>query len=674
MPQKIRTAFLLWLLCFAATPAQSGELTRAEKAFLDRIDAKRAYEQIRHVSEEVVSNRNGAGAGSVIAGTEDEKKAAKYIADFFSRLGLEVERQSFPVRVFEYEEPELRVADERFPAVSLYTAPGTYGLRDGEAYRRGNMDDGEVLELTLVDVGLGIRADYERVGDVTGKAVLIQRDDDRTDWPSLPLAEAAHRGAAAAIFYGCTSDTPAPGALKQDSVQYQDAIPALSVTRDDAGKIQQKLAGDPVTITIRSRVTERDGDSLNVIGRLAGTTLPDQSVIYGAHMDRWFHGAQDNSTGIGSMLELARVFAKDEAPERTLIFIAFGGEEAGGKNTLADWLTGSYAFTGTRAEQVHNTALYFNLDSVGWGSRQGTLSSTPEAMPFFRELVSDLDLSDRLSVQAGLSTWMDSWCFGGIHGTTSVSVQWRLAYSGAGDDELNYLDFYHTDMDRFDEKRISNIPLDLKIAALAGYRMSRSKALPYDFSATASWLEEGLQADAKRVPSINFGPVIEAVTKMKEAASSRGGELDESIRLSLRKRIYPELVYAGGFAGGLRTSSHTAQLARIVEAQTALQQGQVAPARAALEAMLGASRHLSPEPYKDSRRRHVEMTSWNAERGQLPPLPPEQVYDAYELLDGNPDLAKQKLYKAWIVAKQKLQSTLRHVQLVAEEVTAAIEK
>jgi hypothetical protein len=68
------------------------------------------------------------------------------------------------------------------------------------------------------------------------------------------------------------------------------------------------------------------------------------------------------------------------------------------------------------------------------------------------------------------------------------------------------------------------------------------------------------------------------------------------------------------------------------------------------------------------------MTSWNAERGQLPPLPPEQVYDAYELLDGNPDLAKQNLYKAWIVAKQKLQSTLRHVQLVAEEVTAAIEK
>ncbi len=674
MPRKMRIPVLLWLFCFAATAAQSEQLTQEEKAFLDRIETTRAFKEIRHISEEVVSNRSGAGAGSVIAGTEDEKKSAKYIAAFFSRLGLEVEQQRFPVRVFEYEEPQLEVGGERFPAVNLYTTPGTYGQRDGKAYQQGNKKGGEVLALTLVDVGIGARTDYERIGDVTGKSVFIQRDDDQTGWPSLPLAEAAHRGAAAAVLYGCTSETPVPGALKQDSVQYQDAIPALSVTRADAGKIQQMLGSGPVTVSIRSRVTERDGDSLNVIGRLSGKAQPDQPVIYGAHMDRWFHGAQDNSTGIGSMLELARVFAKGKAPEHTLYFIAFGAEEAGGENTLSDWLTGSYAFTRARADLVHSTALYFNLDSVGWANHQGTLYSTPEATPFFRELVSDLDLSDRLSVQAGLSTWVDAWCFGGIRGTTSAYVQWRAPYSSAQNDELSYLDFYHTDMDRFDEKRISNLPLDLKIAALAGYRMSRSKVLPYDFSATASWLEEGLQADAKLVPSVDFGPALGAVTKMKEAAQSRGGELDESVRLSLRKRIYPELVYAGGFAGGLRTSSYSARLARLVEAQTALQQGQVASARAALETLLGASRHLSPEPYEDSRRRHIEMTSWNAEQGQLPPLPPAQVYEAYQLLDDSPELAKQKIYQAWIPVKSKLQGALNHLQIVMEEVTAAIEK
>lgn len=68
------------------------------------------------------------------------------------------------------------------------------------------------------------------------------------------------------------------------------------------------------------------------------------------------------------------------------------------------------------------------------------------------------------------------------------------------------------------------------------------------------------------------------------------------------------------------------------------------------------------------------MTSWNAEQGQLPPLPPAQVYEAYQLLDDSPELAKQKIYQAWIPVKSKLQGALNHLQIVMEEVTAAIEK
>jgi aminopeptidase N len=82
----------------------------------------------------------------------------------------------------------------------------------------------------------------------------------------------------------------------------------------------------------------------NVIGVLPGVNprMAGQSVVIGAHYDHlgrgWpdvhsgdegkIHpGADDNASGVAVMLELARSFTVP--PERTLVFVAFTGEEAG---------------------------------------------------------------------------------------------------------------------------------------------------------------------------------------------------------------------------------------------------------------------------------------------------------------------------------------------------------
>ncbi len=83
----------------------------------------------------------------------------------------------------------------------------------------------------------------------------------------------------------------------------------------------------------------------NVIGILPGTNpqLVGQSLIIGAHYDHlglgWpdvrsahrgkiHYGADDNASGIAVMLELARQIAPKWQPERSIIFVAFTGEEA----------------------------------------------------------------------------------------------------------------------------------------------------------------------------------------------------------------------------------------------------------------------------------------------------------------------------------------------------------
>ena len=84
----------------------------------------------------------------------------------------------------------------------------------------------------------------------------------------------------------------------------------------------------------------------NVLGIIPGTKpeFSGQSVVIGAHYDHlglgWpdvhagdegkiHHGADDNASGIAVLLELARILNQTSELERTVVFVAFTGEEAG---------------------------------------------------------------------------------------------------------------------------------------------------------------------------------------------------------------------------------------------------------------------------------------------------------------------------------------------------------
>jgi aminopeptidase N len=119
----------------------------------------------------------------------------------------------------------------------------------------------------------------------------------------------------------------------------------------------------------------RNAELFNVIGIIPGTDpeLAAKSVVLGAHYDHlgggWpdvragnegkLHpGADDNASGIAVMLELARSLGKSLRPKRTLVFVAFSGEEAG--------LLGSkhYVKASTRYPAKDALAM-LNLDTVG---------------------------------------------------------------------------------------------------------------------------------------------------------------------------------------------------------------------------------------------------------------------------------------------------------------------
>lgn len=116
-----------------------------------------------------------------------------------------------------------------------------------------------------------------------------------------------------------------------------DALKKEAVTRT----FKPVALGVNASTTIHNSV--RTIVSRNVAGEVEGSDrrLKQEYVIYTAHWDhlgigpevngdKIYHGAQDNATGIGGLIELARAYvAMSPRPKRSILFLALTAEEQG---------------------------------------------------------------------------------------------------------------------------------------------------------------------------------------------------------------------------------------------------------------------------------------------------------------------------------------------------------
>ena len=105
----------------------------------------------------------------------------------------------------------------------------------------------------------------------------------------------------------------------------------------------------------------------NVIGIQRGTLYPDTYVVCGSHFDSFSYeamygggacpGADDNATGVASVLESARIMTQYDF-ESSIIYCAYGCEEMG--------LYGSEAYASRCQQEGLEILGYFNNDMTGY--------------------------------------------------------------------------------------------------------------------------------------------------------------------------------------------------------------------------------------------------------------------------------------------------------------------
>ena len=177
-------------------------------------------------------------------------------------------------------------------------------------------------------------------------------------------------------------------------------IPVLQISRSVITDLISRATGTPLpqreaeidkTLTpqscllegwrIRGEVTiqRQQAEADNIVGVLPGTgqhpageLLGRDVVILGAHYDHLgygdsnslapgthaiHHGADDNASGTAMLLEVARQLRAEGPLPRTVLFVAFAGEERG--------LLGSGHYTANPLLPLDRTAAMVNLDMVG---------------------------------------------------------------------------------------------------------------------------------------------------------------------------------------------------------------------------------------------------------------------------------------------------------------------
>jgi hypothetical protein len=637
------------LQAFPSRAQLSDPPTTAEREILSKLDADRTGKEIQRLSVGVVDNDSGAGAGTAIAGSADEKNIADAVAEEMKTIGLDVHTEPFPVRHYEYGKVSLKVNGMSIEAISPHTGGGTWGTIDGVPYTRGNAESGHLLRATLVDVGRGASADYAKVGDVQGKAVIAHGFGINSQ-----ILEASYRGAAALVVFENREDPE--GALAQGGDGNCNRLPTVEISKKSGIELQKRMQNGAVNIELENRIDSSDGTSYNVIGTLKGTEFPDEWIMVSAHYDRWWHSANDNEAGVASVLEIARAFSGSYKPKRNIMFITPGAEEGGMVDSQREWLAGSWAFIQAHPEVMRRLVYDRNFDLSGWTATKGTMLTSPEIAQAQKSVIADLGLSDRITVTEGQDTGTDAWNFGAVGGGSTSLLIWNSRMSWAGpewDPKAEpdpFWKYSHTQFDLYRPEDYKNLLTELKVSTLSVLRMDETLNVPIRFTDVASWAEKALDSDATKATGVSFDDARAALNQFrseaervesiqKDATSAEQARVINDVLLNTRRNLMPWL-YSDA-EGSFRTTRDADTLAAIEKARTAAEKNDRAGTLKPLEDIDELRRFagLSPEVEQQERLSSEASNDWGLVYQQLAQAPAPELVAVFRDLDKGGDVS-----------------------------------
>jgi Zn-dependent M28 family amino/carboxypeptidase len=385
------TVIVLFLVCLLSIVAQAQSahkhmadqvrLPGAAFAALQKIDPERIRAHVRFLSHDLLEGRGTGQRGGDIS--------AEYIGTQFALYGLKPVGDN---GTYLQKVPMVGITPAAETVFSLVSSKGTTDLKPLEqyvAYDQTQQPQSDV-DADIVYVGYGIEApeytwdDYKGT-DVRGKVLLMLVSEPPSDdvnffkgkaltyygrW-TYKYEEAARKGAVGVILIHDTEMASYPWEVVRNSNSGEksylklDGSPKLKVASWVQLEVAKQMAASagmdlnkmmanarsrdfhPIALPVRLKAHMvskiRPFESNNVLAMLPGSDrkLRDEAVLYTAHYDHLgirpdmpgdniYNGANDNATGCGILLEIARAYSEGAArPRRSILFASVTAEEQG---------------------------------------------------------------------------------------------------------------------------------------------------------------------------------------------------------------------------------------------------------------------------------------------------------------------------------------------------------
>ncbi len=346
-------------------------------------------------------------------------------------------------------------------------------------------------------------------------------------------------------------------------------------------------------------------EARDVVAQIKGSELPDEWVVRGNHHDGWVCGAEDPLSGQVALLSEAKALGAllktGWRPKRTVIYCSWDGEEPG--------LLGSTEWAETHAEELSQKAVaYINTDSTDRGFLGAEGSQA--LRKFITGVAGDVtDPETSLSVLARLRDSQLVHGDADAKKKAAAKEDMEVGAMGSGSDYASFvhhlgipaLDLgyggesegtqYHSTYDSFtwftkfvDPTFAYGATLS-KTAGRAVLRLAQADKLPFDHHSLAEKLggyvkevsdlldqerKETVETNARLddgsllaasdptkhyalpvrradVPTLNFGPLLDAVANLKkvvdkvEGAGDKPSSWNETMRLAERQLLGPGL-------------------------------------------------------------------------------------------------------------------------------------
>ena len=242
------------------------------------------------------------------------------------------------------------------------------------------VDVGTLRDLPRLEVGTGERLIL--AGDATGPrngadvrgAIAMVTGQPR----NVPTAVLARLGAVGIIFVNPLerlNDLIVTSTWGTPSLRNGHRLPTLPVAQikqSGGDRLREMLTNGPVRVRLTTVVRTGWKEQRIAVARIPARQTGAPFVLFGGHIDGWYHGGTDEGASNAAMVELARAFYQQRDRLRRGLVVAWWPGHSNGRYAGSTWFADHF-FDELRSRAV----AYVNIDGIGqMGAKRFSAATT----------------------------------------------------------------------------------------------------------------------------------------------------------------------------------------------------------------------------------------------------------------------------------------------------------